>query len=832
MAETEVFLNAWTPFPDYALSSTGSLRLSGLQERCPSTVVGFEGAHRKQDEETSVRQRVVRGVSKAWSKMSWKRTVNNHLPIVKTLRRYKVSRDLLSDVVAGVTVGVMMIPQAMAFAFVATLPPIIGLYMAFFSSLVYVFLGTAHHLSWNCVAVLAIMMGNLLDTYDAKLRHTLISDVSLLNNVTSPHLLHHNLLLPFPPNVSSTALPNGTALTPSAAPHSAPFLRLSSFFFGEQTAAAAPDIAPNVMPATSAVHISDAVTNYSTVMDSVTSSPRVSQLEKMIINKKIELACSVTLLSGIILAVLGKLGLGRLASFMSDSLVISFMVGVSFHVYVGQVGNALGLDLPSHSGVFKIFKLLADIATHLKDTNTTTAIIFVLCAVTIYTVKHFVNEKYADKMKVPIPVELIVVIIATIVNAQMKMNETHSVSIVEEISVGLPAPKLPDISVGLGYLSEGLIIIVVSFTQTVALGKIMALKHNYRIDCNKEMFSLGIASVVCSFFSGFIPGASITCSVIQESAGGKTQISTLFSAALVLVVVMFLGPYFYYLPRCVLAAIVFINMRSLFLKLLTMPSLWRKSRVDCIVWVSTCLATVVLDTDLGLLVGMAVCMSGVLVRSMISPVRTLGQVTVEKLHLWRSVEKYHDAEELPGVKVVGISSDFYFVNAELITDHIVKMSGINPSKLKRKGIVLHINERDASKTGHSHGTLDSRQNSETSVSEQSTHSQENGVGDAKTSESGHLIPPENQHTVKSVDKQCPTEPPLTSLIIDFSCVSFIDLMAVNTLEVLIRDYEAVGVKVFLTHLHERCVHTLRATGFLDKHCDKVYISTAAALNHT
>ncbi|XP_076472277.1 prestin-like [Babylonia areolata] len=863
MADTDVFINSWGPFPDYALSSTGSLRLTGLPRRCPSTLVGFEEVHRKQAPETSLRQRMVRGANKAWSQLSWRRAVKSHLPFVKTLRHYRVSRDLLSDVLAGVTVGVMMIPQGMAFALVASLPPIVGLYMALFSSLVYVFLGTAHHLSWNCVAVLAIMMGNLLDTYEAQLRHTLPRDLLLPNGTPTPLTDHHH-----------TIFGQGNATAASMLSESLISSEVQNVLVTDPKVEAGSEAVYDVLSAVPP-SLGSADNDSAAGVTATSAPPGVSQLEKVIASKKMELACSVTLLSGVILAVLGKLGLGRLASFMSDSLVISFTVGVTFHVFVGQLGNALGLELAPHNGVFKIFTQVADIASNLKHTNITTTIIFASCAITIYTVKRFVNEKYADKLKVPVPVELIVVIVATVVNANLKLNETNRVSIVEEISVGIPRPKVPDVKVGLNYLSEGLIIIFVSFTQTVALGKIMALKHNYRIDCNLEMFSLGVASVVCSFFSGFIPGASITCSVIQDSAGGKTQIASVFSAGLVLFVVMFLGPYFYYLPRCVLAAIVMVNIRAMLLKLLTV----------------TCLATVVLDTDLGLLVGMAVCMSGVLVRSRISPVRVLGQVTVDKTHLWRSVDKYHDAQELPKVKVVGINSDFYFVNAELITDEIVKLSGINPSKLKRKGNVLHVEAPGkTAKTQNGHIVIKIHQNDDTekppapddaskllnavNASDHSTvlpteqtpahdhstpdhhqqqHTHENGViHENETRENGHLLPPvsdiiinntknSNNHTTNENSHMIPQEHhhhqqapqlPITALIIDFSCVSYIDLMAVGALDILVADYEAVGVKVFLTQLHERCVSKLRATGFLDKHCDKVFLTNSSALNYS
>nr|KAG5695794.1 hypothetical protein BaRGS_013392 [Batillaria attramentaria] len=246
------------------------------------------------------------------------------------------------------------------------------------------------------------------------------------------------------------------------------------------------------------------------------------------------------------------------------------------------------------------------------------------------------------------------------------LSDDFSIGIVKDIPVGVPAPRFPDLSLGADYVAEGMMIIIVAFAQTVAMAKLMGLKHNYKVDPNQEMFACGVVSIICSIFSGYISvpfsnlvldlsGASfidlmgvsalefliskyqsvgisvyianvhekclhtleksgfmkkhagITCVrfgegiLVQDSAGGKTQVASLFAAGLVLLVIMVIGPYFYYLPKCVLAAIVIVNLRSVMLKFLTVPDLWRKSRTDTLIWIITCAATIILDADIGLL---------------------------------------------------------------------------------------------------------------------------------------------------------------------------------------------------------------------------------------
>jgi len=80
-------------------------------------------------------------------------------PIAQTLRSYNLS-DARSDLVAGVTVGVMLIPQGMAYALIAGLPPEYGLYAALVPLIIYAFMGTSRHLAVGPVALVALLIAS------------------------------------------------------------------------------------------------------------------------------------------------------------------------------------------------------------------------------------------------------------------------------------------------------------------------------------------------------------------------------------------------------------------------------------------------------------------------------------------------------------------------------------------------------------------------------------------------------------------------------------------------------------------------------------------------
>jgi hypothetical protein len=79
--------------------------------------------------------------SRAW------RTLTSFLPIINWLPRYNFREDLIPDAIAGLTVGIMHIPQGMAYASLAGLDPVYGLYTSFWPSFFYMFFGTSRHVS-------------------------------------------------------------------------------------------------------------------------------------------------------------------------------------------------------------------------------------------------------------------------------------------------------------------------------------------------------------------------------------------------------------------------------------------------------------------------------------------------------------------------------------------------------------------------------------------------------------------------------------------------------------------------------------------------------------
>lgn len=116
-------------------------------------------------------------MSMKWKKLSMVGVLKKSLPLIAWLPEYDWRRDILGDIVAGITVAVMHIPQGMAYAILGNVPSIVGIYMAFFPVLVYFLFGTSRHNSMGTFAVICMMTGKVVVTYSTP-------DYAMNNNST------------------------------------------------------------------------------------------------------------------------------------------------------------------------------------------------------------------------------------------------------------------------------------------------------------------------------------------------------------------------------------------------------------------------------------------------------------------------------------------------------------------------------------------------------------------------------------------------------------------------------------------------------------------------
>ncbi|KAK0167840.1 hypothetical protein PV327_001697 [Microctonus hyperodae] len=122
---------------------------------------------------------VTQNIIKSLKKKRCKSAVSSILPVSYWLRKYRWKDYILSDIISGITVAIMHIPQGMAYALLGNLPPVTGIYMAFFPVLVYFLFGTSKHVSMGTFAIVCLMTGRVVTAYSSSPTLTLVNGTFL-----------------------------------------------------------------------------------------------------------------------------------------------------------------------------------------------------------------------------------------------------------------------------------------------------------------------------------------------------------------------------------------------------------------------------------------------------------------------------------------------------------------------------------------------------------------------------------------------------------------------------------------------------------------------------
>ena len=322
-----------------------------------------------------------------------------------------------------------------------------------------------------------------------------------------------------------------------------------------------------------------------------------------------------------------------------------------------------------------------------------------LCVIFLVVV-DYINRKFKSRLKYPIPSQLLVIIIGAGISYGTKLNPKYDVSIVGTIPKGLPKYRAPEVKYFVDLIVDAFLIAIVAATTNLSLVKLFSQKHEYKTDSNQDLVAYGIANITGSFFSCFVSSGSLSRSVVQETIG-KTQIVSLVSSVVILLVLLFMSPLFEPLPKPVLAAIVVVSLRRLFEQFRQLREIWQVSRVDGIIWFISCFAVVFLGIVLGLIAGFAVTLLSIIFRSSRSNTTVLGHVA--KTELYKNPERCLDATMVPGMQIVKFEGPLIFVNAENFVENILAIIRNNCPDRGKKGtreIVLPNGHTENSLSGN------------------------------------------------------------------------------------------------------------------------------------
>ncbi|XP_067644559.1 prestin isoform X2 [Eurosta solidaginis] len=396
----------------------------------------------------------------------------------------------------------------------------------------------------------------------------------------------------------------------------------------------------------------------------------------------IEVATALAFCTGLIHLAMGFFRLGTLAALLSDPLVNGFTTGAAVHVIVSQLKDVLGVYVPRYKGAFKIIYTIIDLFKGIPNTNIVAFVICVCIMIFMTLCNEFLKPCLRKRCRFPFPGELISVIGGTFVSRLLDVHGNYGVTLVGDIPKGLPMPKLPRMDLIPVVALDSIAISIVSFSIVMSMGLTFAKKHSYEVRANQELFALGVANCVSSCFSCYPLACSLSRSVIQEQTGGVTQLASLVSAILIIMTLLWLGPFFSTLPRCVLAGVIIVALKPLFMQAKQLKNYSKQGKLELLTWIATFICVVLIDIDIGLLIGVAISLLALYIKGLKPYCCLLGTIP-EAAAIYVDLNHHRNAVEVPETKIFRYVGSLNFASNMYFRHSLYNIIDMDVKKLQR-----------------------------------------------------------------------------------------------------------------------------------------------------
>jgi len=368
------------------------------------------------------------------------------------------------------------------------------------------------------------------------------------------------------------------------------------------------------------------------------------------------LTFAMAMIVGVLYILFGLLRLGWVADFLANPVLKGFMQGLALVVLVGQLPKIFGVA----GGEGNFFQELWAIVIELPQANLVTTFIGLLCMALLFAFQRFAPRA---------PGALITVILAILITTLFDLANKYGVSVVGVVETTLPPLGLPHVALAdLAALVPGaLAIIMVGYAKSLGMAKTAAETTGEKIDPNQELIAMGMSNASSGFSSGYVVVGSMSRTSLVFGSGGRSQVALLVNAALIILTLLFLMPFFQNLPNATLGAIVVHAMINL-LNPSYFRRLYRISRPEFWYAMAAFWGQLLFGTLPGVFMGV-----GLSLLALIRQVTRPGTAIIGRMpdkETYRDVTLYPQAETVPGLLIFRFDSPLIFSNATCFTNEI------------------------------------------------------------------------------------------------------------------------------------------------------------------
>ena len=253
--------------------------------------------------------------------------------------------------------------------------------------------------------------------------------------------------------------------------------------------------------------------------------------------------------------------------------------------------------------------------------------------------------------------------------------------------------------------SAALVIALVGFMEAISIAKAVAARTKQRLDPNQELIGQGLGNLAGSFSMAYPTSGSFSRTAVNMNMGATSGLSSVFTALIVLIAMLFLTPLLYHLPQAVLAAIIIMAVGGL-VNIEAVKHAWKAHKHDGAAAIVTFVATIFFapHLDNGILIGAGLAIVLFLLRTMKPRVALLGRSSDGTL---RDIKVNPDLPTSEHIMAMRYDGSLYFANVSYFEDAVLEAlvdrpnakyvlivgDGINQMDASGEEVVHHLFER-------------------------------------------------------------------------------------------------------------------------------------------
>jgi len=363
---------------------------------------------------------------------------------------------------------------------------------------------------------------------------------------------------------------------------------------------------------------------------------------------------TLTALVGMILLLARLLRLGFVANFISTPVLTGFKAGIGCVIVLDQLPKLLGIHITKQG----FFHDLLSVAQHLPECSPPTLAVAAATLVVLLGFKRLWP-------RIPAP---LVAIGGAVAAAWYFGLQDKGVSVVGLIPQGFPQLTLPDPAFIAQLVPGALGIALMSFTETIAVGRAFSAPGEPPIDANRELVATGAANLGGALLGAMPGGGGTSQTALVRATGGRSQKASLVTAAVALATMLFLAPLLGLLPQATLAALVIV-----YSIVLIQPAEFlaiRKVRSMEFRWaIAAALGVLIFGTLDGIVVAIVLSLIGLSSQTAHPRLSIIGRK--RGADVLRPLSPEHpDDETFDGLLIVRPEGRLFFVNAQYVGDQI------------------------------------------------------------------------------------------------------------------------------------------------------------------